>query len=154
MNTIASLLACTGQWSGTSTLQDPFTHKPVESASSLTATPILDGRFIRLDYTWIYDDRPQEGSLLVGYDPHTNMATAHWIDTWHMGHGVMALAGVRLETGGVDVRGTYAAPPGPDWGWRIILTPADESRLRLTMHNITPAGLEEPAVEAFYRREE
>ena len=35
-------------------------------SSTATVTPVLGGRFIRVDYTWGYQGRPQEGSLLVG----------------------------------------------------------------------------------------
>jgi hypothetical protein len=53
-----------------------------------------------------------------------------------------------------SVRGTYAAPPGPDWGWRIDVTP-DGDKLRIEMHNVWPeeqGGKEELAVEAVYGR--
>jgi hypothetical protein len=54
----------------------------------------------------------------------------------------------------LSVRGTYAAPPGPDWGWRIDVTPGGEG-LRVIMHNVWPeeqGGKEELAVEAVYAR--
>jgi hypothetical protein len=52
------------------------------------------------------------------------------------------------------VRGSYAAPPGPDWGWRTDVTPNAE-RLRVVMHNVWPeaqGGKEELAVEAVSTR--
>lgn len=61
-----------------------------ESPSTAVITPLLGGRFARLDYTWSYRGSPQEGSLLVGYRPDAEVVTAHCIDTWHMGHEVMA----------------------------------------------------------------
>jgi hypothetical protein len=42
------------------------------------------------------------------------------------------------------------APPGPDWGWRIVLSPGDT--FRMTMYNIWPEAKEELAVEATYER--
>ena len=68
MNPVEGLAALAGNWSGTNTLQDPNTGKPEESPSTVTVTPILGGRFVRLDYTWGYQGTPQEGSLLVGFD--------------------------------------------------------------------------------------
>jgi hypothetical protein len=111
---------------------------------------MLDERFLRFDYSWSYHGQPQEGSLLMGGDPSSSSATAHWIDTWHMSHAVLACQGTATANGGLDLKGSYAAPPGPDWGWRIAVVPGDE--LRIVMHNIWPEGKEELAVEAWYQR--
>lgn len=69
MSALKGLTACAGPWRGTNTLQDPNTGRPEGSPSTLTVTPVLAGRFIRLDDTWDYQGKPQEGSLLVGFDP-------------------------------------------------------------------------------------
>ena len=45
---------------------------------------------------------------------------------------------------------SYPAPPGPDWGWRIVLDADAESGIRILMYNITPDGDEALAVEAQY----
>ena len=115
MTPVETLVALAGPWRGTSTLQDPHTGKPDTSPSTLTVSPVLGGRFVRLDYTWVYRGQPQEGSLLVGFDPTAGIVTAHWIDSWHMGSAAMACSGM-ADGETITVRGTYAAPPGPDWG--------------------------------------
>ena len=126
------------------------TGKPEESPSTVTVTPILDGRFVRLDDTWGCQGKPQEGSLLVGFDPKSGEISGHWIDTWHMGRAVLASKGTGAE-GPIAVRGSYAAPPGPDWGWRIEITPEAEA-LRIRHTNIFPDGKEELAAEGVYSR--
>src|SRR4051812_34251791 len=113
MNPIDALTAAAGQWLGTNTLQDPNTGKPEETPSTATVTPVLGGRFIRVDYTWSYQGKPQEGSLLVGFDPESGEVSGHWIDTWHMGRKVLACVGATAD-GAISVKGSYAAPPGPD----------------------------------------
>ena len=115
-------------------------------------TPILDGRFVRMDYTWEYQGKPQAGSFLIGYEMEVEKVTAHWIDTWHMGDKVMACQGTVSNNGQISVLGSYAAPPGPDWGWRTIITPGEDQSLRLIMFNISPDGQEDLAVEADYTR--
>ena len=149
MSILDGLATCAGSWRGTNKLQDPHSSTDEDSPATATVTPVLGGRFVRLDYTWGYKGAPQEGSMLIGYDAKTDMATAHWIDTWHMGNQVMALAGPGGPT--LAVKGTYAAPPGPDWGWRIEITPG-EGTLRVVMFNIWPEGKEDLAVEAVYER--
>jgi hypothetical protein len=76
--------------------------------------------------------------------------TLHWIDSWHNGDAVMACEGTGSD-GRVDVRGSYPAPSGPDWGWRIRVEPGSGS-LVIRMDNVSPDGEEYPAVEASYRR--
>ena len=151
MNPLERLTACAGSWRGTNTLQDPHTGKPEESPSTLTVTPVLGGLFVRLDYTWDYQGKPQEGSILVGFEPKAGEVSAHWIDTWHMGRLVLRCLGSSPSEGTIAVRGSYAAPPGPDWGWRIEIVSTDDA-VRITHTNIDADGMEDLAVEAVYSR--
>ncbi len=152
MSHLDSLVACAGRFAGTSRLQDPHAGSPDESPSTVTVTSVLGGRFVRLDYTWAYRGAPQEGSILFGFDAGAGEATAHWIDTWHMSDKVMACRGAVSTDGRFSLRGSYAAPPGPDWGWMIDVAPEGKKVLRIVMHNVTPEGLAELAVEAEYAR--
>jgi len=152
MSTLKTLMASRGSWRGNNRLQDPHTNAPEDSPATATITPILDGRFIRLDYTWAYQGSPQAGSLLIGYEAEAEVITVHWIDTWHMGDKVMACRGTISNSGQISVLGSYAASPGPDWGWRMIITPDEGQGLRLVMVNISPDGQEALAVETDYTR--
>ena len=62
----------------------------------------------------------------------------------------MRCRGIVDDQGVTSVLGSNAAPPGPDWGWRIVLSPGEP--LKMTMYNIWPNGKEELAVEAMYAR--
>ena len=150
MNTLQKLIASAGQWGGTSTLQDPHTNRPEESPSTATITPVLDGRFVRFDYTWAHVGKPQAGSISVRQIKASGVVTAHWIDSWHMSDVLMACQGTVDAAGTIDVRGSYAAPPEPDWGWRTTISFVGESSIRMVMHNIWPDGKDELAVEAIY----
>jgi hypothetical protein len=154
MGMLDVLSGCAGAWRGTNRLQVSAQEPADESPSELNITIVLGGRFLRIDQKWARQGRPQEGSLLIGYDPDSQVATAHWIDTFHMGHKVMECRGVITKGGALDVRGSYAAPPGPDWGWRITLAPAAAGGLEISMFNIDPEGKEELAVSATYQRVE
>lgn len=146
------LIASAGTWQGTSTLQDPGRLEPETTPSSLTITPLLSGRFVRLDYTWSYKGAAQAGSMLVGYQKLTGTLSLHWIDSWHNSDNVMAMSGPADTSSLLTVRGTYPAPPGPDWGWQIALTPDLEGHVRIVMHNLSPEGEAYPAVEGDYTR--
>lgn len=148
MADLSYLISCAGTWTGINKLQDPHSNIQEESASTAEIKPILAGKFVRIDYTWQYKEAPQEGMMLVGFETKTNTINVYWIDSWHMGDAVMHCTGKDNE-GYLSVMGSYAAPPGPDWGWRINLF-ADNKTFRIEMFNIWPEGKEEPAVTMSY----
>lgn len=150
MSALDKLLACAGTWRGRNRLEDPHSDDPQYSPSTAVITPLLGGAFARLDYTWSYHGSPQEGSLLLGYRPDDNLITGHWIDSWHMGRDVMACEGPADPGGAITITGSYAAPPGPDWGWRIEVIPAAGHSLHVVMVNVSPEGEEAVAVKAEY----
>jgi hypothetical protein len=143
-----------GSWSATSILKDE--HPPEiprsESLSTATVTPILGGKFLCIDCTWSHDNKPEEASLLIGSFPDEGRVAVHWIDTWHNGNVAMPCRGSMKDDGGISVFGSYSAPPGPDWGWRIDDLPEGSEKWRLVMYNISPEGVEGPAVDATYTR--
>lgn len=151
MNTFAGLVAAAGRWTGRKTLRDADYDLHEEAASELTVTPVALGRFVRLDYSWTFRGEPQEGLLLVGYEPKSGTLSGHWLDTWHTEYSVMPCAGTSGKGEGLVLLGSYAAPHGAEWGWRIEINPGAD-RLRLGMFNVSPEGREELAVAAIYTR--
>jgi hypothetical protein len=64
----------------------------------------------------------------------------------------MELDGGVDADGVVTVRGHYPAPPGPDWGWHISVSPPVDDRFTLRMYNVKPGEAPVLAVEANYAR--
>lgn len=151
MSALAPFIRAAGRWHATYKLRDPANSLSCDSESRATVTPMLAGRFVRLDYTWAYKEAPHDGSLLVGCESATGVVTLAWIDAFHNSDRMMICTGTVDADGTLNVRGSYAAPPGPDWGWRTRLGAAGD-RLSMVMFNITPDGQEELAVEAEYLR--
>ena len=149
---IGRLLRLAGRWEGISRLWEPTTEGARESRSTANVTSILEGSFVRIDYTWTFDGEPQEGSLLFGHEEKGDRLTVVWVDTWHMGDRVMVCRGTGTDGDALSVRGSYAAPPGPDWGWRTVIEPAGRDSFRMSMYNISPEGHEVLAVDAMYSR--
>lgn len=75
-----------------------------------------------------------------------------WIDSWHTGGQFMTFRGEARPEGSISALGSYSAPPGPDWGWRIVLAGQSDGEIRIRMYNISPEGDEALAVEAEYSR--
>lgn len=140
-----------GHWAGESQLWMSPSEPPLASHSTMEVTPAANGKFLTLRYTWVYENQEQQGLLLVGDGNKESLATAAWVDSWHQSGKVMQLVGaVQGET--LAVTGHYAAPPGPDWGWRLSVQVSAAGELVLEMHNVPPGGEAELAVRAVYRR--
>lgn len=141
-----------GEWRATNRLWlSP--DDPVRESDSLAMVRLV-GReqFVEIEYSWAFDGKPQEGRIVFGQDPGSHAVKAVWFDSWHMRNAFMSCQGGADPTGVVVVHGTYAAPPGPDWGWEILLEPDQRDAFRLSMYNIPPEGEKELAVEAAYTR--
>ena len=154
MTTTATLENLVGHWTGTSRLWRPWLSPP-ESDSKSTATVGLtaNGRFVTIAYTWACDGDDHEGFMLLGLEPRQNIANAAWVDSWHMSDKPMICAGtVDEETGAITLRGSYAAPPGPDWSWRTIIAPREDEAFEMVMYNISPDGEEAIAFRNGYGR--
>lgn len=146
------LITYAGTWQGTNILQDSNSGQPEESPAFANVMPVLDGRFVRIDYTWEYQGNAQAGSLLIGYEAEANVVTGQWIDTWHMSDKVMSCRSSAGENDLITLLGSFEAPPGPAWGWRTDLLLAEADQLVMMMYTISPDEEESPAVEAHYTR--
>jgi hypothetical protein len=144
-----------GDWTGSNLLRLSWlTPSDYRSLSRLSVKPVAKGKFLTFTYTWSHEDISQEGMLLLGYAAKQEFATAAWVDSWHMSSKIMACEGSIDTQGAINIRGSYEAPPGPDWGWRIAITPKSGKELQIAMYNISPEGAEELAVQANYELEE
>ena len=113
---------------------------------------LVAGNFLRFSYEWQHDGEAKIGLLLVGREPDKGEATGAWMDSWHQSRQIMALSGEIEDTGRIDLKGSYKAPPGPDWGWRIGIASESRDELAITMNNIFPDGKEVLGVRAVYQR--
>lgn len=141
-----------GAWKGTNRLHTPW--MPVnlrESDSSAVVRSKMNGQFLTIDYTWAFEDEPQEGMLILGCDPHSDAVQAVWTDSWHSKDILMLCNGNISGDGRISVFGTYTVPEHPDWGWRTEVIPGEDS-FRYAMYNVTPEGEEEIAVETDFTR--
>ena len=142
-----------GAWKGTNRLHTPWMPvKLRESDSSAVVRSKMNGQFLTIDYTWAFEDEPQEGMLIVGCDPHSDAVQAVWTDSWHSKDILMLCNGNISGDGRISVFGTYAVPEHPDWGWRTEVIPGEGS-FRYAMYNVTPEGEEEIAVETDFTRD-
>jgi hypothetical protein len=143
--------ALLGEWQGTKQLYlEPPPAPPSSCASELSAKSIAGGSFLQFDYHWTFEGEQQTGILMIGSDEE-NAASAAWVDSFHMSKKVFVATGTAAD-GSLEVRGSYAAPPGPDWGWTIAVRSAGPTELQIVMHNISPEGEKDLAVQFDFTR--
>ena len=139
-----------GLWDGIKQLfLTPKETPDYESVSNLEVVSIAKESFLQFSYDWNYMDVDHEGVLIVGQGTDST-TTGAWVDSFHQGKQVMFLEGRVDQAEKVYLRGSYPAPPGPDWGWRIEIEQGEEGELAISMFNIWPDGREEIAVRTSY----
>jgi hypothetical protein len=150
MSLQARLEMLVGDWHGISRLwlspDDPVRESDTSATVALAAR---DG-FAIITYTWADHGQPQDGVLLVRLAEEPSALDMVWFDSWHTEGKFMTFCGEDYSDEQVSAIGSYAAPEGPDWGWRIVLTAGPEDGFELRMYNIPPAGIAELAVATKY----
>ena len=146
------LTGLVGQWQGDNKLWF-MPGDPVRESKATAAVVCSEGgNVVVINYTWSYEGKPQEGTLVVRANSAAEDVEVVLVDTWHTAGKFMMFQKDDAHDGLVAVRGSYAAPPGPDWGWRIVVASDSVDEFHMLMFNITPDGEEAPAVEARFRR--
>jgi hypothetical protein len=158
------LAAWTGAWTGENRLWFEPGSPHHASATSAVLAIAGAGQIATLHYDWAFEGARHEGLLTIRLVPKPDDGTDMvWFDSFHSGGSFMLFRrgdGDAYPDGAPDAAesftyratGSYPAPEGPDWGWRIELRAADPDELQLLMYNITPDGVEMLAVQADYRR--
>lgn len=153
MSVLTELTQLIGKWRGTNQLWlSP--DEPVRGSESIAEfSTIAHAQFTELRYSWAEEGNAQEGRIILGQAPESRVVKAIWFDTWHLMDQFMVCEGQVDSEGVVRVKGSYAAPPGPDWGWQITIEPKEKDVFHLIMHNISPEGESFLAVKTSYSRQ-
>jgi hypothetical protein len=146
-----ALVALAGRWTGVNLVWLNPDAEPRRSEAYADISVEAEGQSLSVRYQW--DDRgaAQSGILVLVSDAGSDALEAAWTDSWHYAHQLMPCRGAYSETD-ASVHGTYAAPPGADWGWRIALEATANDACALRMFNISPDGDEQLAAESLLTR--
>ena len=136
-----------GNWKGnTKTWFEPGKLAD-ESETTASFKKVLGGSFVMCEYSGSLLGDKLEGIVLFGYNLPFERYESAWIDTAHMGTGIMYSQG-EDDDDQFSVVGHYSMAPGQDeWGWRTEINIVDADHMVITAYNITPGGEEAKAVE-------
>lgn len=143
-----------GEWSGTNKLHLSWLeNSPFDSESKASISFSAKGFFLKIEYDWSYEEKTQEGLILIGKENDSDLVKSFWIDSWHLSDKFMVSEGKYKPDEAISVKGYYTVPNHPDWGWRTVIESENENSFKLTMYNVSPEGEESLAVEADYSRQ-
>lgn len=94
----AQLAKDVGEWHAKTTMWMALNTDPMESEGSMTVTPILDGRFMKIEMIGEMPGMgPYNGGGVCGFDNVTKKYVATWMDNWST--GIMVGEGERSPDG-------------------------------------------------------
>jgi hypothetical protein len=144
-----------GEWEGAARTYFEPDNVADESRWRGSIRAVVPGRFLLHEYRSIPPTGSVigalQGAMLFGDERDAGLHVCAWNDSFHMSKSTMISRGPRAPRG-FSVLGSYAAPPGPDWGWRTSFDLITPDRLVILMTNISPEGEESRAVEIEYAR--
>ena len=142
-----------GEWKGITKTWfqpgDPVDESPMEG----WIKPLFDGRVVQHLYKGSFQGEAFEGIAIYGYHIKTGNFQCTWMDTFHMGTGIMLSEGEK-DASAFSVKGTYqaSAEDTTKWGWRTEIKMNGSNELVITAYNISPGGEETKATETVYNR--
>ena len=143
-----------GEWEGSTKTWFEPNQLADESPMKGSMKNVLDGRFILFEYPGTLTGKSFEGIALIGFSISDDKFQMAWIDSFHMGTGIMFSQGKNSDKL-FSVLGNYGGVELPEpWGWRTEIELKDRDTMIVTAYNISPEGEEAKATETIFHRKQ
>lgn len=143
-----------GEWEGSTKTWFEPDQLADESPMKGSMKNVLDGRFILFEYQGTLTGKSFEGIALIGFSISDDKFQMAWIDSFHMGTGIMFSQGKNSDKL-FSVLGNYGGAELPEpWGWRTEIELKDRDTMIVTAYNISPEGEEAKATETIFHRKQ
>ncbi len=140
-----------GTWKGHVESVDPMTGKTETSDGTMVSTAVLDGRWLRQEWTGTYGGQPFKGIGYWGYDNAKKEYTSMWTDTWSTSW--MNFTGqYDAATKSYTSRGTCDSPMGK-MEMREVVTVKNDNEHTFDMYMPGPDGKEVKNMTITYTRQ-
>ncbi len=93
-----------GDWGGRCRLWTEPGKLDSDEEVALMGRPLLDGRFVLLEYQTVLAGTPTRGAMILGYDLAQKVYSCSWVDNWHLLTKTELLRGERLTRTRFGVR--------------------------------------------------
>jgi hypothetical protein len=146
-----ALATVAGTWDVACTMWMDPAQPPTRSTGTAKLETILDGRYLRQDFTGEFMGQPFTGIGIEGYDRVKKAYTSTWLDS--MSTGIMNMTGTSSDGGKtITYQGEFSCPMenGQVKG-RTVVTHPDDSTMLVTMY-ATRGGKESKSMELRYTR--
>jgi hypothetical protein len=126
---------------------------PVESTGTCEQRLILDGHYLRQEYTGDMMGQPFTGINVLGFDNHTKKYESVWIDS--MSTGIYYFRGTASADGKtITQECSYDDPIKGPSVWRSVTRITDDNTLEYAMFITPKGGKEEKMMEMTVARKE
>lgn len=126
---------------------------PTESTGTAEMKMLLDGRYLRQEYTGDMMGQPYSGMGITAYDNLLQRYVSTWIDT--MGTGIFKMEGTASGDGRtITLKGQHAEPGGGQMSHRAIWKIVDDNTQTFEMYGTHRGGQEMKMMEITYKRKQ
>ncbi len=122
---------------------------PLVSPGELRVQSVFGGRWLRFEQHGSVAGTAHAGEMWLGFHRELSRFELSWIDSFHTGSSMMWSHGMAREDHVIAVTGSYAVG-GETWGWRTEFHCG--ATLLQKAFNISPSGVETPAIETEWTR--
>ena len=148
----AQLARMAGHWQGRFRLWFEPGEPAEDSVQRGSIRVLLGGRVLLHEYSGHCSGEPMDGVALIAHHLDERRYESAWAESFGTGTSIMFSTGASGDPR-LSMLGSYSdGQGGARWGWRTEIEQPDDDTLDLRMYNISPSGVEVPAVEVSYRR--